>query len=132
MAREKKIIDASIIVKWFVNENDSEKALKLLDEHVNGQTLLVVPELMFIEVLNALRYKGQTTEALTKANNALTDVQFHVERLNKFLLDKAIESALKNNISLYDAVYVSLANLYGAPLITADKALQKIPNTTML
>jgi len=132
MAREKKVIDASIAVKWFTNEPDSDKAIKLRDEHCTGNILLIAPELLFIEVLNALRYKGQSAETLSIANKALSDLQIHVEKLNTFLLEKAITTALKHDLSLYDAVYGALANIYGIPLITADKAMQKMPNAKIL
>lgn len=132
METEKKVVDASVVAKWFLNEQGSDEALKLRDDHIACRTFLIVPELAFLEVLNALRYKGQDADALKKANNALWDAQLHVEKLNSFLLEKAAQAALKHNSSLYDAVYVALANKFGVPLITADKALRKTPNAVLL
>lgn len=132
MEREKKVIDASVVAKWFLNEPDSEKALKLRDGHANGKILLIVPELIFIEVLNALRYKEHNIEALKAANKALSDIQFHVEKINPFLLEKSIQTALKYDLTLYDALYITLSNAFGIPLITADKELLKVPNTEPL
>lgn len=132
MATEKKVVDASILVKWFVHEEDSEKALKLRDDHVEGKYILVVPELAFVEVMNALRYKGKDVKSLIQANTALWDVQLHVEKLNSFLLEKSMTAALKYNLTVYDAVYVALASVFGVQLITADKELQRVPNTTLL
>lgn len=132
MAPEKKIVDASVFVKWFLNERGAEKARQLREEHIAGRILIVVPELAFLEVLNALRYKGKSEDYLLKVNQLLCDTQLHVEKINTFLLDKAIQVALKYDLSLYDALYVSLANLFGTTLITADKALKGIPNTVLL
>lgn len=132
MARQKTVIDASIIAKWFVDEEGTEEALKLRTDHIEGRILIVVPELLFLEVLNALRYKGASIKKLNEANNALWDIQLRVEKTNIFLLEKANELAIQNNLSLYDAIYLALAIINGSPLITADKELTKAKNTIKL
>ena len=132
MAREKKVVDASIIVKWFVSESDSEQALQLRAEHIEGTILLVVPELAFTEVLNALRYKGGTAKSLGEALQALFSMQFHVERTNRFLLEKACNLALQYDLTLYDAVYVAVSQIHGCALVTADEKMIKVPNVIPL
>jgi len=132
MAREKKVVDASIVVKWFVDEDGSEEALSLRADHVAGRVTLVVPELLFLEVLNTLRYKGGTTETLAVANKALSDIQFHVEKLNVFLLEKACQLALEHTLSLYDATYLALGAIHGSVVVTADEKLAKAANTSFL
>ena len=64
MEKQTKIIDASIVVKWFVDEENSKKALDIRNDHINGNIKIIVPDLTFIEVLNALKYKGKTEEDL--------------------------------------------------------------------
>ena len=132
MARQKTVIDASVIVKWFVDEEGTEKALKLRADHIDGRILIAVPELLFLEVLNALRYKGATIRKLNEANDALWDIQLQVEKTNKFILEKANELAMKHNLSLYDAIYLAFAIVNGSPLITADKQLAKADITIIL
>lgn len=132
MAQQKKIIDASVAVKWFSREEGSVKALVLRDEHCAGKTLLVIPELLFLEVTNALRYKQRTLIELQEANAALWNLQMHVEKISQFLLEKAIEVALKNKLTVYDALYVAISLLHGSSLITADTALKNLPNVVLL
>jgi len=132
MAQKTKVIDASIIVKWFSEEIGSKEALNLKDDHINRKTLLIVPELAFFEVINAPRYKKQIEDKLSKVNKDLWGLQLYIEKINPFLLEKSIELALKYNLSIYDAIYLALSNLYNSPLITADKALGKLPNTVLL
>ena len=132
MAREKKVVDASVVVKWFLDEEGSKEARQLRSEHISGKISLVVPELLFSEVLNALRYKGGTKESLSQANRALWDIQFHIEKNSSFLLEKATHLALEHNLSLYDSLYLALALLYGCPLITADTSLAKAANVVVL
>ncbi len=55
---ERIVADASVIVKWFVDEVHSEKARELRDEYINGSVEILAPELMPYEVLNALKYTG--------------------------------------------------------------------------
>lgn len=132
MAREKKIVDASIVAKWFLEEEGSAEALKLRTAHIQGKAMLIVPDLLFLEVLNALRYKGGTEKSLADANKILWDIQFHVERLTPFLLEKTSVLALQYNLSLYDALYLALGLLHGSPVMTADKALAKAPNVCLI
>jgi predicted nucleic acid-binding protein len=50
------ILDASVILKWFVNEEDSSHALNLREEFYAGKREIVVPDLLLFEIANALRY----------------------------------------------------------------------------
>ena len=44
------ILDASVILKWFVSEEDSDQALKIREKFYNGATEIVVPDLLLFEV----------------------------------------------------------------------------------
>ncbi|MGH8742922.1 MAG: type II toxin-antitoxin system VapC family toxin [Burkholderiales bacterium] len=132
MARAKKIVDASVLVKCFVHEQGSEEAKALLQEHAAGNTLIIVPELLFSEILNVLRYKNLKQDDLIAANDILWNAQLHVERTNQSLLTRAVELALKHKLSVYDATYLALAELFGSPLYTADEKLAKCPNAVRL
>lgn len=132
MAREKKVVDASVVTKWFVNEAGTDRALALREDHISGKVLLVAPELLFIEVLNALRYKDQKEKELEIVNRTLWEFQFHLERTNAYLLRQATRLALEHNVTLYDALYAALAHVHGCPLITADRKLSKIPQAVTL
>jgi len=132
MERQKKIIDASVIVKWFLNEKDSDKALKIREDHILGKITLIVPELMFLEVTNALRYKKLDQDKLSYTNKSLWKYQFKIQNLNEDLLKKATSIAIKYNITIYDSLYIALAQTHKTSMITADKALYKIPNVIAL
>jgi len=127
MERQKKIIDASIIVKWFIVEEKTIEALKIQEEHIQNKIDLIVPEITFIEVINALKYKKKSDKDLFEANSYLWNFQFHVEKTNQFIVDKAIELSIKYNLTIYDGMYAALAQIHGCELITADEKLSKIP-----
>jgi predicted nucleic acid-binding protein len=50
------VLDASVVLKWFVNEADSGQALRLRKEFYAGEREIVVPDLLLFEIANALRY----------------------------------------------------------------------------
>ena len=56
------VVDSSIIVKWFVEEEGSDKSVKLRDRYIEGEIKLITPELMIFETLNALYYKRLFSE----------------------------------------------------------------------
>lgn len=132
MEKQKKVVDASVILKWFSSEEDSDKALKIRDEHLSKESILIVPNFLVLEIMNALRYKEKDEKKVKEANKALQNIQLNIKPLTKELVDKAIENAYEHNITIYDALYVSLAQFNGCPLITADKELYKISNVIPL
>lgn len=51
------LLDASVILKWFLDEPDSDKAKIIKDNHVNGKFTIVIPDIAIYEIANALRYE---------------------------------------------------------------------------
>lgn len=65
---DKLIVDANIIVKWFIQEINSNKALLIRDKFLDREVELIIPHFIFYEVLNALKYSGLFTRE--EINNA--------------------------------------------------------------
>lgn len=130
MARLTKIIDASIAVKWFAKEQGWKEALKLKEDYIARKVNLIIPELLFYELINALKYKAANKAVIFDAINTLFTMQLRVEALNEILSKELTEIAMQYNISAYDAAYVALAELFDCELITADEKLinKKIGN----
>jgi predicted nucleic acid-binding protein len=112
------IIDASVAVKWFAFEEDSEAALALLD----GRRLYA-PMLVASEVANALWKKGRSEE-IEPAVSFARDIA-RLPRLLELLdessvVERAFEIAREIEHPVYDCVYLALAERRGENLITAD------------
>lgn len=53
------VLDTSVILKWFIKEDDSEKAMSLKEAHCIGKLNIIVPDILLYEVGNALRYEPE-------------------------------------------------------------------------
>ncbi len=133
MEKEKVVVDASIVAKWFLEEEYSGQALKLRDDYIGGSFQIVVPSLLEYEVLNALRYSGvYSPEELRSIGLALNKYGFETRELGGELKAKTIALAIEHNITIYDASYIALAKTLNAKLYTADNELvEKFPKTAV-
>ena len=118
------VIDASVTVKWFCLEEDTEIALALREGHINGEVELAIPDLSLYEVGNALRYNKSLTESEVKeAVESIIQMGIDIIVPTKEVMDGAISLAFRYNITVYDAYYLSLAQSLGFSCITADGKL---------
>ena len=131
MAKQKIVADASIVAKWFLEEESSNKARQLRDSFATGKIGLSVPILLFYETLNALWRSGMFSEKeLCLAAKALTKYGFDAWEPKGKILEQAAMVCSKHDISVYDASYVALALHLKATLLTADsEILKKFPKT---
>ena len=73
----KIVVDASVVVKWFVEERYSGEALTIRNSFIEGLIDIAVPSILYFEVLNALKYSGAFGEdELKKIARILEDYQF--------------------------------------------------------
>jgi predicted nucleic acid-binding protein len=118
------VTDASVIVKWFIEEEDSDKALILRDRHISKKLRLSIPSLALYEVLNALKWSRLYDEGeLNQIGVALNKYGFSIHPLMGKLKEETIKTAVRHDITIYDASYVALALHLDATLYTADQEL---------
>jgi predicted nucleic acid-binding protein len=134
------VLDASVAVKWYVKEKGSEEA----DTFLAGEQRPVAPELIRAEVVAALcnqhRLYGKPKERIALLCERWTcDLQETSVRLfdQVPLMEPAWNISLAFQHSVYDCIYLALAEQLGAPLVTADDAFvkkvkQKFPRAQLL
>ena len=114
------VVDASIVVKWFVEEKWSDEASSLLE----AEATLIAPELLFAEVSNALwamRRRGDIDSAdLADAIDALRAVPVAAPFSMLQLAAAAARLAADLDHPVYDCFYLALAVQEQYPVITAD------------
>ena len=126
MARHGQIVvDSSVVVKWFSEEEKTSEAIALRDSHVEGQVSLLTTPLLTCEVANALRYKPeQYPEKFNNAMAQLSKLHLNEHPIDLQLLSRSGEIAFKCGVTIYDAVPVALATLRKTRCVTADRETQ--------
>ncbi len=119
------VVDASLAVKWLVEENDSDRADAALQSWVAQGTTRVAPYLLPFEVANALHRRvlrgelnaGDSTHLITRLLESGLELHqpagLHVRALE-------LARRLSQNAA-YDAHYLALAESVGCDLWTADE-----------
>ncbi len=120
------VLDASVAVKWFneKNENYVKNAVKIQEQKISGLLEIIVPDLFFLEVLNAF---------LTKSEFGPGDISIILQSLQKLnlkitypdnaILEDTVKIASDNDLTIYDSLYIAVAKVYEAPLYTEDKKI---------
>ncbi len=118
------MVDASVLVKWFIQEPGTEAALVLRDDFVAGDIDLHAPSHAPFEVLNALQFSPFCTEErCSQAQVALDGYGLRYHPLAGEAGRRAVHLAYAKDLSVYDAAYLALARGLDARVVTADSAL---------
>jgi predicted nucleic acid-binding protein len=125
------VLDASIGVKWVINEVDSPKALRLRDDYRNGVHDLIAPASFPLEVAHALtkaQRQGIVPDARRLWAEGMIDAPVLVPSMPLML--RALAIATQARIGVYDCIYVAAAEAEGCDLATADTRLLNSLQTT--
>lgn len=115
------VIDASVAVKWVVDEEGTSAALAL-----RGHAELIAPEEWVAECANILWKKVQRSEL--SSDEAAVAARL-LERADvdlvptRRLLDASLQIAIALDRPAYDAVYLALAMARDCRFVTADERL---------
>ena len=126
------VVDASLAVKWLIEEDDSDKAHAILRSWNNQDIVRAAPYIMLFEVANVL-HRRVVGGALTVDQST-----FFMERLLEAQLElhhptglhtRALELAsLLGQGAVYDAHYLALAEILDCEYWTADRRFYRATN----
>jgi predicted nucleic acid-binding protein len=120
------VVDASVLIKFYIPEILSDRAERLLAEVEKKEVDLLAPDLIYPEAGNTLwkkqRLKELTRSEVEEITDAILSLPLKIEA-SKSLLPLAVELATAYGMTVYDALYLSLAKVYETTLITADRKL---------
>jgi predicted nucleic acid-binding protein len=123
MARYALVLDASVGVKWFSAKGEAllRQALAIRDAHITQQLLIVVPDLFYYEVINAIVHKKFIpTDAVQLAISNIFALELSTVSIDTDLMAVSVKLSRQFNITVYDACYAALAQRYNCPLVTAN------------
>lgn len=120
------VVDAGVIATAVTDDGPDGDAVRrrLLGED------LAAPELIDLEVVSVLRRLTSARQlTASRAGHALTDLgDLPLHRVgHRQLLGRGWE--LRDNLTIYDAAYVALAEALDVPLLTADRHLSRAPGS---
>ena len=114
------VVDASVVVKWFLPEALAEAALRV----AATDRVFLAPELLGAEFANAL-WKKQLRREVEGTAAARILENFRRVAIETFalmpLLPTAFAIASAAGHSVYDCLYLALAEREDCPLVTADR-----------
>ena len=121
------VVDTSIVFKWYRQPGDEEyvpQAVSILEQHLHGNFEIHVPDLLFYELGNILRFKEPlvSKDALTILRETFS-LALQVHSIDPLLAEEAFRFAREHGITFYDASFVALSHLLQASFITADQKL---------
>lgn len=124
------VIDASVAAKWVLDyEQDTDKALAVLERHKSLIEEIIVPDLLFYEIANMLVTKSRMGSkemftSLEKIFQAGLKIYYPLET------DVALAARLakRYRTSVYDMLYAVVAKIHKASYMTADEQFIKRTN----
>ena len=120
------VLDSSVVIKWFSEENHTDIALNLREKYVKGAITIHCPDLIIYEIANALRYNKKLSESDIK-NSVVSILNLGINIIvpTKKIAETSISIALQYDISVYDAYFIALAKELKFRYITSDEKLYK-------
>jgi predicted nucleic acid-binding protein len=119
---EAAVVDASVAVKWVVEESGSDLARSL------SIAKLEAPDLLLVECANILWKKVRIGDLTRQDAKGRLGVLQHAPvkyTAGRELLASAMDVSFELQYPIYDCLYVALAMRREIPLVTADERLTR-------
>ena len=121
------MLDASVGVKWFAarGEDGLKQAMDIRARSLPGDVQIVVPDLFYYEVSNALVHKKSIpVQEVALAMGDLFSLGLQDALCGPELMVRSVNLARELNITVYDACYAAVAIKHSCPLVTANPKYQ--------
>jgi predicted nucleic acid-binding protein len=130
------VLDASVAIKWFVEEDLSHAARTLLTRFGEGGIELHAPLLLVYEVGNALWRlvnKLRVLEAAFAVNSYSSFLRLPINyiEIDEMHARETLRIAVDLDLPLYDAAYVALSRRLDRPLVTCDDEIIRKTRRTL-
>ncbi len=119
------LLDSNVIAKWFVQEEDSDRAIEIRDLFIEKRVRVSTISLARYELGNVLWKHPSKTAAIVREDfESLSDMAIPtLDIVNPQVLAQIFQAARNLGITFYDANYVVAAAVSRTVLVTADGKL---------
>ncbi len=122
------VLDASAFLTFLLKEESDIIDPTVIEKMLLQEADIVVPPIFYTEVLNALlmavKRKRISRVQLEEYITITEAMPFHIE--DSITIEEIANLALDHSLTSYDASYVALALEYRVPVISMDKAIQRV------
>jgi predicted nucleic acid-binding protein len=123
------VVDAGVFIRWFIDQDGYKHAREFQRQLVGGSVMATTVDFARVEVAGVLRSKGLlagrlTAEEFIAAVRVIDDMGVAVETITADRLEQAAELAARNQLRMYDPLFVHLAREMDLPVLTSDLKLQ--------
>lgn len=115
-----RVLDASVVVKWFVDERGRERALSVLEEVVERPRRFAVPALIWYELTHVLLRVTADLDSAGRKLERIMHLGIPCFGATAERTSRAIRLAERTGLSGYDAHYVVLAEELEGRWVTFD------------
>ena len=117
-------MDASVVIAWLLDQDHPEWVSAAMDALRGGRTTAVAPALLWLEVGNRLaRATEMGDEVALEAMLRVESLGVEIVQIERPLRLRALTLARAHRLTMYDAVYLAVAEAADAPLLTLDGRL---------
>lgn len=117
------VLDATVVIQHLIREANTPAADALFDR-LGASTQLHVPAFCFVECANVLwkrvRFHGLPAATAATLLSNLLALPLAISP-STTLLPAALALGIHHTLSVYDALYIALAQERGCPLVTEDR-----------
>ncbi|OLS16981.1 MAG: hypothetical protein HeimC2_45590 [Candidatus Heimdallarchaeota archaeon LC_2] len=138
MSENQYVIDASVVLKWYIEEDLTSEAIEIRNNYINGKINLYAPNILIFEVINTLTKLGNFSKNnLIEIGDSLLSFIIQLDNFSGYVLQTAINMTSRSNSSLFETFYLALSEFYNCQLLTADgifynKVLIHYPDAAIL
>ena len=123
------VVDTSALLRLFIPDGPIPDGMEsALREAERGNTALLAPELILAEAAQVILKKNKegilTLEEMRELLDSISSLPIRLFK-HKPIIPRSVELALEHKLTVYDALFLALAEGKNSTLITADRLLQR-------
>ncbi len=123
------VVDTSALLRLFIPDGPIPDGMEsALREAERGNTALLAPELIIAEAAQVILKKNKlgilTLEEMRELLDCVISLPIRLIK-HKPIIQRSVELALEHKLTVYDALFLALAEGNNSRLITADRLLQR-------